>query len=122
MKESLDAQGCNGPVLLTGASTAVGRILVHLSRKAGLDAIALTRSEAAAKRTAELVPGVRIFASATEGWLKALEAETGGKPFAVIGDCVSGALLTALDPMIGAGSSIVKIGRGSCRERGGQNV
>src|SRR3546814_128663 len=62
MKESLDAQGCNGPVLLTGASTAVGRILVHLSRKAGLDAIALPRSEAAAKRTAELVPGVRIFA------------------------------------------------------------
>src|SRR3546814_2351398 len=90
MKESLDAQGCNGPVLLTGASTAVGRILVHLSRKAGLDAIALTRSEAAAKRTAELVAGVRIFAAATEGWLKAVEAETGGKPVAVIGDCVSG--------------------------------
>src|SRR3546814_5923970 len=57
-------------------------------------------------RTDTLFPYTTLFRS----WLKALEAETGGKPFAVIGDCVSGALLTALDPMIGAGSSIVTYG------------
>src|SRR3546814_16487773 len=106
MKESLDAQGCNGPVLLTGASTAVGRILVHLSRKAGLDAIDLTRREAAAKRTAELVPGVRLFPYAHDGWFKAHESETLGNPFALIAISVYCQLRAELEQMIGAGYSI----------------
>ncbi|MFW2853486.1 alcohol dehydrogenase catalytic domain-containing protein [Sphingomonas sp. TX0543] len=110
MREALQAQGLNGPVLLTGASSAVGRILAHLSREAGLDVIGLTRSEAAARRTAELVPGVRFFATATSGWLNTLEAETGGRQFAVLGDCVSGALLTELDPLIANSASIITYG------------
>jgi NADPH:quinone reductase-like Zn-dependent oxidoreductase len=110
MKESLDAQRCVGPVLLTGASTAVGRILAHLTREAGLDVIGLTRSEAAAKRTGELAPGVRFVAQASKDWLRTLEAHLAGRQFVVLGDCVSGALLTALDPMIGAGAAIVTYG------------
>jgi NADPH:quinone reductase-like Zn-dependent oxidoreductase len=110
MKESLDAKGCNGPVLLTGASTAVGRILAHLSREAGIEVIGLTRSEAAAKRTGELVPDVRYVAQASSGWLEILKAATGERQFVVLGDCVSGVLLTQLDPLIATGAAIVTYG------------
>jgi NADPH:quinone reductase-like Zn-dependent oxidoreductase len=111
IRESLEARSVtDGVVLLTGASTAVARLLAHLLREAGVETIGLTRSEAAAVRTGRLVPGVRYVAQESVDWLSALERAAGGRAFVALGDCVSGALLTQLSPLIANGATVVTYG------------
>jgi NADPH:quinone reductase-like Zn-dependent oxidoreductase len=80
-------------VLLTGAGSAVGRLLSKLLADRGAKVIRLVRSEASAEKLAGLLPGSPILATDVAGWKDRARAAAGGTKIHTAIDSVGGRLL-----------------------------
>jgi NADPH2:quinone reductase len=80
-------------VLLTGAGSAVGRLLGKVLTDRGVKVIRLVRSEAGAAKLSGILPGSPIFATDVAGWKDRAGAAANGAKIHVAVDGVGGRLL-----------------------------
>ena len=99
-----------GSVLVTGASTVVGRLLLHFLRKEDLKPIGLARSTASAKRVATELAGVQVAATEDAEWRTQVTSLAAGKKIVGVLDCVSGSLAGELVPLLADDAAIVTYG------------
>jgi NADPH2:quinone reductase len=86
--------------LLTGAGSAVGRLIGRLLTERGVRVIGLARSEASAARLASVLPGSPIFATEVAGWKDRVRAASEGTTIHVAIDSVGGRLLGDLAELL----------------------
>ncbi len=99
-----------GSVLVTGASTVVGRLLLHFLRKEDLKPIGLARSTASAKRVATELAGVQVAATEDAEWRTQVTSLAAGKKIVGVLYCVSGSLAGELVPLLADDAAIVTYG------------
>lgn len=99
-----------GAVLVTGASTVVGRLLLYFMLRDGMHPIGLARSEASAERVQSEISGVSVAATADADWRSTVASYAGGRPIVGVADCVSGALVGDLVPLLADDCVIVTYG------------
>jgi NADPH:quinone reductase len=79
--------------LLTGARSAVGRLISKVLTEDGVKVIRLVRSKAGAATLASALPGSPVFATEAEGWKDRVRAAAEGAKIHVAIDSVGGRLL-----------------------------
>jgi NADPH:quinone reductase-like Zn-dependent oxidoreductase len=94
-------------VLLTGAGSAVGRLLSKLLADRGVKVIRLVRSEASAEKLAGLLPGSPILATDVAGWKDRARAAAGGAKIHTAIDSVGGRLLGDIAELLAEGTGTV---------------
>jgi len=97
-------------VLVTGASTVVGRLLLHLLGQDGGTPIGLARSTASAERVADEITGARVIATDAGDWQAQVTSCAAGKEIVGVLDCVSGTLIGDLAPLLADGAVIIAYG------------
>jgi NADPH:quinone reductase len=106
--DSLPADACTGVVvLLTGAGSAVGRLLGKLLTDRGVKIIRLVRSEAGAEKLSRILPGPPIFATDVAGWKERARAAAEGAKVHVAIDSVGGRLLGDIAELLAEGTGTV---------------
>lgn len=105
-----DAVLRGGAVLVTGASTAVARLLLHSLKTEGLTPIGLARSAASAKRVATELAGVRVAATEDADWQTQITSFAAGRKIIGVLDCVSGSLVGDLVPLLADDAAVVTYG------------
>jgi NADPH2:quinone reductase len=92
--DSLPPDARSGVVmLLTGAGSAVGRLIGRLLAERGVKVIRLVRSEGSAARLRPVLPGSPVFATESAGWKDRVGAAAEGTTIHVAIDSVGGRLL-----------------------------
>jgi NADPH:quinone reductase len=94
-------------VLLTGAGSAVGRLLGKLLTDRGVKVIRLVRSEAGAEKLAEILPGSPILATDVAGWKDRARAAAEGAKIHTAIDSVGGRLLGDIAELLAEGTGTV---------------
>ncbi len=79
--------------LLTGAGSAVGRLIGKVLTERGVKVIRLVRSEASAAKLTGILPGAPVFATEVAGWKGRVRAAAEGAKIHVAIDSVGGDLL-----------------------------
>ncbi|SIO42841.1 NADPH:quinone reductase [Bradyrhizobium erythrophlei] len=79
--------------LLTGAGSAVGRLIGKVLTERGVKVIRLVRSEASAAKLTGISPGSPVFATEVAGWKDRVRAAAKGAKIHVAIDSVGGRLL-----------------------------
>lgn len=82
-----------GAVILTGAGTAVARMLSVLMLDEGISPIGLTRSSSGAARAKALAPDIAFLSTSDPDWQAGVRDAAAGRPIVAIADCVSGSLV-----------------------------
>jgi NADPH:quinone reductase len=82
-----------GVTLLTGAGSAVGRLIGKVLTEQGVKVIRLVRSEAGAAKLAGILPEAPVFATEVAGWIDRVRAAAEGAKIHVAIDSVGGRLL-----------------------------
>src|ERR1700751_4178635 len=107
-KVSLPPEAHTGVVmLLTGAGSAVGRLLGKLLTDRGVKVIRLVRSEVSAEKLAGLLPGSPIFATDAADWKERARAAAEGAKIHVAIDSVGGAMLGDVADLLAEGTGTV---------------
>jgi len=96
-------------VVLTAASSSVGKLITVLALRDGLPLIRLVRSVASAARLADLLPGGDIIATETDGWQDAVRHAAGGDIPLII-DGMGGAMVTESGWLLNAGGALISFG------------
>jgi NADPH2:quinone reductase len=92
--DSLPPDARTGVVtLLTGAGSAVGRLIGKVLTERGVKVIRLVRSEASAAKLTGTMPGSPVFATEVGGWKDRVTAAAEGAKIHVAIDSVGGCLL-----------------------------
>jgi NADPH:quinone reductase len=92
--DSLPADARTGVVaLLTGAGSAVGRLIGKVLTERGVKVIGLVRSEASAAKLTGILPGCPVFATEVAGWKDRVRVAAEGIKIHVAIDSVGGRLL-----------------------------
>ena len=94
-------------VLVTGAGSAVGRLLCKLLTDRGVKVIRLVRSEAAAAKLTGILPGSPIFATDVAGWKDRARAAAEGAKIDTAIDSVGGRLLGDIAELLAEGTGTV---------------
>jgi len=94
-------------VLLTGAGSAVGRLLGKLLTDRGVKVIRLVRSEAGAEKLAGILPGSPILATDVAGWKDRARAAAQGAKIHTAIDSVGGRLLGDIAELLADGTGTV---------------
>jgi NADPH:quinone reductase len=94
-------------VLVTGAGSAVGRLLCKLLTDRGVKVIRLVRSEAAATKLTGILPGSPIFATDVAGWKDRARAAAEGAKIHTAIDSVGGRLLGDIAELLAEGTGTV---------------
>jgi len=94
-------------VLLTGAGSAVGRLLAKLLADRGAKVIRLVRSEASAEKLAGVLPGSPILATDVAGWKDRARAAAEGAKIHTAIDSVGGRLLGDIAELLAEGTGTV---------------
>jgi NADPH2:quinone reductase len=94
-------------VLLSGAGSAVGRLLGKLLTDRGARVIRLVRSEASAEKLSGTLPGSPIFATDTAGWKDRARAAAEGTKIHTAIDSVAGRLLGDIAELLAEGTGTV---------------
>jgi NADPH2:quinone reductase len=94
-------------VLLTGAGSAVGRLLGKLLTDRGVKVIRLVRSEASAEKLAGILPGSPILATDVAGWKDSARAAAEGAKIHITIDSVGGRLLGDIAERLAEGTGTV---------------
>lgn len=79
--------------LLTGAGSAVGRVIGKVLTERGVKVIRLVRTEASAAKLTGILPGAPVFATEVAGWKGRVRAAAEGAKMHVAIDSVGGRLL-----------------------------
>src|SRR5260370_28744534 len=92
--DSLPPDARTGVVaLLTGAGSAVGRVIGKVVTERGVKVIRLVRSEASVAKLTGILPGSPVFATEVAGWKDRVRAAAEGAKIHVAIDSVGGRLL-----------------------------
>ena len=92
--DSLPTDARTGVVtLLTGAGSAVGRLIGKLLAERGVKVVRLVRSEASAAKLTGTLPGSPVFATQVAGWKDRVRVAAEGAKIHVAIDSVGGPLL-----------------------------
>jgi NADPH2:quinone reductase len=94
-------------VLLTGAGSAVGRLLGKLLTDRGVKVIRLVRTEASAEKLSGILPGSPILATDTAGWKDRARAAAEGAKIHTAIDSVAGRLLGDIAELLAEGTGTV---------------
>ena len=94
-------------VLLTGAGSAVGRLLSKLLTERGVKVVRLVRSEASAEKLAKILPGSPILATDVAGWKDRARAAAEGAKIHTAIDSVGGRLLGDIAELLAEGTGTV---------------
>jgi NADPH:quinone reductase len=94
-------------VLLTGAGSAVGRLLAKLLTDRGVKVIRLVRSEAGAEKLTKILPGSPILATDVAGWKDRARAAAEGAKIHTAIDSVGGRLLGDIAELLAEGTGTV---------------
>lgn len=100
----------DGVVLVTGASSVVARLLLHLLGEDGVGRIGLTRSMESAKRVATELRDVQVAATEDAEWRGQITSVANGRKIVAVLDCVSGQLTGDLAPLLADDAAIVTYG------------
>jgi NADPH:quinone reductase-like Zn-dependent oxidoreductase len=93
--------------LLTGAGSAVGRLIGKVLTERGVKVIRLVRSEASAAKLTEILPGAPVFATEVAGWKGRVRAAAEGAKIHVAIDSVGGRLLGEVADLLAEGTGTV---------------
>src|SRR5258706_10296754 len=93
--------------LLTGAGSAVGRLIGKVLTERGVKVIKLVRSEASAAKLTEILPGAPVFATEVAGWKGRVRAAAEGAKIHVAIDSVGGRLLGEVADLLAEGTGTV---------------
>jgi NADPH:quinone reductase-like Zn-dependent oxidoreductase len=106
--DSLPPDARSGVVmLLTGAGSAVGRLIGKLLAERGVKVIRLVRSEGSAARLRPVLPGSPVFATESAGWKDRVGAAAEGTTIHVAIDSVGGRLLGDVAELLAEGTGTV---------------
>jgi NADPH:quinone reductase len=106
--DSLPADARTGVVvLLTGAGSAVGRLVGKLLTDRGVKVIRLVRTEVGAEKLSRILPGFPIFATDVAGWKERAKAAAEGTKIHVAIDGVGGRLLGDIAELLAEGTGTV---------------
>jgi NADPH:quinone reductase-like Zn-dependent oxidoreductase len=106
--DSLPPNARTGAVtLLTGAGSAVGRLVGNLLSQWGEKVIRLVRSEASAARLTSVLPGSPVFATEVAAWKHRVRAAAEGAKIHVAIDSVGGRLLGEVADLLAEGTGTV---------------
>ncbi len=94
-------------VLLTGAGSAVGRLLGKLLTDRGVKVIRLVRSEAGAERLSEILRGSPVLATDVGGWKDRARTAAEGAKIHIAIDGVGGRLLGDIAELLAEGTGTV---------------
>jgi NADPH:quinone reductase-like Zn-dependent oxidoreductase len=95
-----DARTTGVVALLTGAGSAVGRLIGKVLTERGVKVIRLVRSEASAAKLTGILPGSPVFATEVAGWKDRVRAAAEGAKIHVAIDSVGGRLLGDVADML----------------------
>ena len=98
-----------GPILQTGASSAVGRIISVPARREGIETIRLVRSAESAGTLAERIPGGTVIATESDGW-KLQVREIAGNELSTVLDGVGGPLTYDLSDLLARRGRLISYG------------
>jgi NADPH:quinone reductase-like Zn-dependent oxidoreductase len=93
--------------LLTGAGSAVGRLIGKVLTERGVKVIRLVRSEASAAKLTGISPGAPVFATEVAGWKGRVGAAAEGAKIHVAIDSVGGRLLGEVADLLAEGTGTV---------------
>jgi NADPH:quinone reductase len=93
--------------LLTGAGSAVGRLIGKILTERGVKVIRLVRSEASAAKLTGILPGAPVFATEVAGWKSRVRAAAEGAKIHVAIDSVGGRLLGEVADLLAEGTGTV---------------
>ncbi|GEK01940.1 hypothetical protein TNCT1_42160 [Streptomyces sp. 1-11] len=82
----------DSPLLVSGAASAVGKLIVQQARDRGWPVVAVVRSDRSASTVRTNWPDVPVVVSGSGGWQRELEGAVGGTPVPVIADAHGGPL------------------------------
>ena len=99
-----------GAVLVTGASTVVGSIILHLMREEKILAVGLVRSEESADRIRSTLGDISVTATSERDWLSSVSSKVGRRDIVGVLDCVSGQILEDISPVLADDAAIVTYG------------
>ncbi len=106
--DSLPLDGRKGVVtILTGAGSAVGRLIYKILTERGVMVIRLVRSEQRVAALVATLPGPPVYATDTEGWKDRVRAAAGGTKIHVAIDSVGGRLLGEVADLLAEGTGTV---------------
>lgn len=106
--DSLSPDACTDLVtLLTGARSAVGRLISKILTERGVKVIRLVRTEAGAAQLASALPGSPVFATEAGGWKDRVRAAAEGAKIHVAIDSVGGRLLGDVADLLAEGTGTV---------------
>jgi NADPH:quinone reductase len=93
--------------LLTGAGSAVGRLIGKVLTERGVKVIRLVRSEASAAKLTGILPGAPVFATEVAGWKGRVRAAADDAKIHVAIDSVGGRLLGDVADLLAEGTGTV---------------
>src|SRR2546430_8314186 len=93
--------------LLTGAGSAVGRLIGKVLTDRGVKVIRLVRNEASAAKLTGILPGSPVFATQVAGWKDRVRAAAEGAKIHVAIDSVGGRLLGDVADLLAEGTGTV---------------
>jgi NADPH2:quinone reductase len=96
-------------IVLTAASSAVGKIISVLALRDGVPLIRIVRSTDSAARLSELLPGGSIISTETTGWQKAVRG-IAGDDIPLIVDGVGGPMISESGWLLNVGGALISFG------------
>lgn len=96
-------------IVLTAASSHVGKLIAVLALREGLPLICLVRSEDSAKQLTELLPVTDIVSTETNGWQDAVR-KAAGDDIPLIIDGVGGKMVTESGWLLNEGGTLISFG------------
>ena len=99
--------GAGVVTLLTGAGSAVGRLIGKVLTERGVKVIRLVRTEASAAKLTGILLGAPVFATEVAGWKSRVRAAAEGAKIYVAIDSVGGRLLGEVADLLAEGTGTV---------------
>jgi NADPH:quinone reductase-like Zn-dependent oxidoreductase len=96
-------------IVLTGAASAVGKIITILAMRDDLHVVRIVRSHDSASRLTQILPGGEIIDTASNGWQEAVR-RAGGWDLPLVIDGVGGHMVAEIGRMLNVGGAMVSFG------------
>ncbi|MGW4078053.1 alcohol dehydrogenase catalytic domain-containing protein [Streptomyces asiaticus] len=97
----------DSPLLVSGAASAVGKLIVQQARDRGWPVVAIVRSDRSASTVRTNWPDVPVVVSGSGGWQHELERAVRGRPVPVIADAHGGPFVREILPFLDDGGTLV---------------
>jgi NADPH:quinone reductase len=97
-------------ILLNAAASSVGRFLTQIALDLGLRPIRLVRSQEAAEKLQQILPGPPVYTTSDSNWTNYVRDALGGQQLAVAFDGVGGSAIDELASILRVGGTVINFG------------